>query len=31
MATGITITELPLDPEHIWRMIQEQKKGRKFN
>lgn len=27
MATGLTITELPLDPEHIWRMMKEQKKG----
>lgn len=27
MATGIYINELPLDPERIWRMMKEQKKG----
>jgi CO/xanthine dehydrogenase Mo-binding subunit len=25
MATGLRITELPLDPEHIWKMLKEQK------
>ncbi len=28
MATGLYITELPLDPEHIWRMLQDQKPER---
>ena len=27
MATGIYINELPLDPERIWRMMRDQKKG----
>lgn len=25
MATGIEIHDLPLDPEHVWRLLQEQK------
>jgi hypothetical protein len=25
MATGIEIHDLPLDPEHVWRMLREQK------
>lgn len=27
MATGLHITELPLDPEHIWRMLKEQREA----
>jgi hypothetical protein len=25
MATGLHITELPLDPEHIWRLLKEKR------
>jgi CO/xanthine dehydrogenase Mo-binding subunit len=28
MATGLKITELPLDPEHVWKMLKEQKPAR---
>jgi CO/xanthine dehydrogenase Mo-binding subunit len=28
LATGLHITELPLDPEHIWKMLKEQKRSK---